>query len=122
MYFIILNMNKDQVRCAHILIKHIGSRNPLDRLRNKKITRSLEEARNILSQIKEKIGNDLSLFSKYAKEYSECSSSQNGGDLGYFGRGDMQEAFEKVSFSLAKDQISDLVETDSGVHIILRID
>ncbi len=115
-------MNKDQVRCAHILIKHIGSRNPLDRLRNKKITRSLEEAKDILIQIKSKIGSDLSLFSKYAKEYSECSSSQNGGDLGYFGRGDMQEAFEKISFSLGKEQISDLVETDSGVHIILRID
>ena len=115
-------MNKQQVRCAHILLKHIGSRNPMDRLRNKKITRSHEEAKNMLIQIREKIGTDASLFSQYASEYSECSSSQNGGDLGLFSKGDMQEAFEKVAFSLKINEISDLVDTDSGIHIILRIE
>lgn len=48
-----------------------------------------------------------------------CSARQ-GGDLGYFGRGQMQAPFEEASFALAVGEMSDIVDTDSGVHIILR--
>ena len=97
------------VRCAHILQKHTGSRNPVDSYRNKPITRSLPEARqnihNFLAQVKQ----DPKLFGSLAKEYSECRSAAKGGDLGHFGRGDMQPPFEEASFTLKVGEISNPV-------------
>ena len=54
-----------------------------------------------------------------AKVESDCSSAAKGGDLGRFERGKMQKAFEEAAFRLAPGALSDVVETDSGVHIIL---
>ena len=48
------------------------------------------------------------------------SSAKRGGDLGSFGRGAMQPSFEAAAFALEVGQMSDLVESPSGVHIILR--
>ena len=107
------------VRCSHILLKHEGSRNPFDRLRNKQITRSKDEAIHGITQIRDKIvqGED---FAKLAKLFSECGSSEKGGDLGHFGPGQMQQAFESAAFALQVGELSDLVDSDSGIHIILR--
>ena len=55
-----------------------------------------------------------------ALEYSECGSAQQGGDLGEFGPGQMQEAFEKGTYALKVGELSGLIDTDSGIHIILR--
>ena len=55
-----------------------------------------------------------------AKERSDCGSFQSGGDLGNFGRGMMQKPFEDASFALQVGELSDVVDTDSGTHIILR--
>lgn len=60
-------------------------------------------------------------FEEIASEVSDCSSAKRGGDLGPFGRGQMQKPFEDVSFSLQIGEISEPVWTDSGVHIIKRI-
>ena len=60
-------------------------------------------------------------FQKIAAEFSECRSAAQGGDLGFFGPGQMQKAFEDASFALQVGQVSDLVDTDSGIHIILRV-
>ena len=110
------------VRCAHILQKHTGSRNPVDSYRNKPITRSLEEARKNIDNFLAQVQKDPKLFGSLAKEYSECRSAAKGGDLGHFERGDMQPAFEDASFKLKVGEISKPVETDSGVHIILRLE
>ncbi|KAH7700188.1 hypothetical protein AAVH_32696, partial [Aphelenchoides avenae] len=59
-------------------------------------------------------------FAEIAREFSDCSSARNGGDLGPFGRGQMQKPFEDASFALAVGQMSDVVDSDSGLHIILR--
>ena len=59
-------------------------------------------------------------FAELAKENSDCSSASRGGDLGFFGRGQMQKPFEEATFGLQIDEMSGPVITDSGVHIILR--
>ncbi len=59
-------------------------------------------------------------FEDLAKENSDCSSASRGGDLGTFGRGQMQKPFEDAAFALQVGEMSGIVDTDSGVHIILR--
>ena len=55
-----------------------------------------------------------------AQTYSDCSSAKRGGDLGFFGRGQMQPSFENATFDLKVGEMSDIVESDSGIHVILR--
>ncbi len=72
-----------------------------------------EKAEKILKEILE--GKD---FAEMAKEHSYCKSAEGGGKLGYIKRGFMPEEFEKVAFTLNKDEISEVVETPFGFHII----
>lgn len=73
----------------------------------------LEKAKEILELARQ--GKD---FAELAKEYSEGPSGPNGGDLGFFGRGAMVPAFDEAVFSLQPGEISDVVETRFGFHII----
>ena len=113
-------MAEGQVRVRHILQKHNQSRNPFDRVRNVQVTRSKDEA---IANINAFVGQIQSEddFKRIARESSECGSSQQEGDLGFFGPGQMQAAFEQASFALQVGQVSGLVDSDSGIHIILRI-
>jgi peptidyl-prolyl cis-trans isomerase C len=62
-------------------------------------------------------------FAELAKQYSDDpASGANGGDLGYFERGQMVAPFEEAAFSLAPTQTSDIVESPFGYHIIMVID
>ncbi len=111
-----------EIRCSHILQKHTKSRNPKDSYRNKIITRSPEEAlQNIIKIRQELVEKGVQEnFAKIAMKLSECSSCQNGGDLGYFGEGDMVKAFEDVAFKLKVGELSQPVSSESGIHLILR--
>ena len=118
-----------EVRVLHILKKHAQSRRPAS-WRNPKITDSkeksisdLNELRSILQE-QDDSGNFKELratFEELAKTESDCSSAKRGGDLGFFGKKKMQPAFEKASFGLRVGELSDVVDTSSGVHIILRL-
>ena len=57
-------------------------------------------------------------FDEVAEEHSQAPSAPRGGDLGFFGRGKMVPAFEKVAFALKPGETSDIVETRFGFHII----
>lgn len=72
-----------------------------------------ELAQEIL--VKLRAGGD---FAELAKEYSIDGSAANGGSLGTFGRGAMVTEFEEAAFSLAEGEISDVVATQFGYHII----
>jgi peptidyl-prolyl cis-trans isomerase C len=72
------------------------------------------EAKAIQAELKK--GAD---FSKLAKEKSKCPSSQQGGDLGWVTKGSMVPEFEKAAFELKKGQMSGIVKTQYGYHIIM---
>ncbi|KAK2197098.1 bifunctional Peptidyl-prolyl cis-trans isomerase [Babesia duncani] len=114
----------EKVRCAHILLKHVQSRNPINRNTNTPVHRTKEEARDelgaLLDRIKSSPRPDYE-FKTLALDISECSSARKHGDLGYFDRKTMQKPFSDAAFALNVGEISDLVETDSGIHIIYRI-
>jgi len=111
-----------QVRASHLLAKHSGSRRPSS-WKEENITRSKEEAIRIIKGYGEQIRDapdPAKKFAELASIHSDCSSHSQFGDLGWFGKGQMQKPFEDAAYGLEKGQISGVVETDSGVHLILR--
>lgn len=96
-----------EVRARHILFKL--DRNAAEEEEEKvreKATMVLEKARK---------GED---FVNLAKKYSEGPTAPKGGDLGYFSKGRMAKPFEEASFNIKKGEISELVRTQFGYHII----
>lgn len=101
----------DSVTASHILLKTQDSEGKeLSAEKKKEAKKKAEEA---LAKVKS--GED---FAKVAKKYSQDSSASNGGELGTFGRGQMVSEFEKAAFNMKKGEISDIVETEYGYHII----
>jgi peptidyl-prolyl cis-trans isomerase D len=106
----------EQVKVSHILIKTPvpGADGKVD---EKGVAEAQRRAEDLLKQIKGG-GN----FEELAKKYSEDpGSAKEGGSLGFIGRGRTVPEFEKAAFSLPKGQISDLVKSSYGFHII-RVD
>ena len=98
---------KEKVRARHILIKVEQSADE----------KTKADARKKLVEIQKKImsGED---FAEMAKQHSQGPSNVKGGDLGYFGQGQMVKPFEEVAFKLATGEVSDIVETRFGYHLI----
>lgn len=87
---------EEQVEASHILVE------------------SKAEAEDIAKKLA-----DGEKFADLAKEYStDTASAENGGELGFFSKGEMAEEFEKAAFSLDKGKISDPVKSSFGYHII----
>ncbi len=89
----------NQIRCAHILVEKMST------------------AQEVLDKLK----NGES-FAKLAEQYSLDGTRKRGGDLGFFGRGVMVREFEDAAFKLQKGEISGLVKTQFGYHIIKRLE
>jgi len=97
----------EAVRARHILIKLAPDADEATRQSaREKLDAILTEARQ---------GAD---FASLAREYSEDVSAEQGGDLGYFGRGQMVKPFEDAAYALRPGQISEIVETPYGLHLI----
>ncbi|KAF9886566.1 hypothetical protein FE257_011338 [Aspergillus nanangensis] len=108
------------IRCSHLLVKHRDSRRPSS-WREAEITRSKEEAIEILKGHEARIQSGAANLGDIAISESDCSSARKRGDLGMFGHGDMQKEFEDAAFALQPGQVSGIVETASGVHLIERL-
>lgn len=116
-----------EVRVLHILRKHKDSRRPAS-WRNPKVTSTLEESRaelqelvSVLQEVSADPAELRATFEELARTESDCSSAKRGGDLGFFGRKKMQPSFEAASFALGIGEMSPIIESSSGVHVILRI-
>merc|ERR1712131_7188 len=109
----------NKVRCSHLLVKHNQSRRPSS-WREENITRTKDQALELIQKYLSQIKSGDEEFESLASQFSDCSSARNGGDLGLFGRGQMQKPFEEASFNLKVGDMSGPVFTDSGVHLILR--
>ncbi|XP_019412235.1 PREDICTED: peptidyl-prolyl cis-trans isomerase NIMA-interacting 1 isoform X2 [Crocodylus porosus] len=75
-----------KVRCSHLLVKHNQSRRPSS-WRQEKITRTKDEALELINGYIQKIKSGEEDFESLASQFSDCSSAKAGGDLGAFGRG-----------------------------------
>lgn len=78
---------------------------------------SKSEADELLARLKD--GAD---FAKEARALSKCPSGKSGGDLGHFGRGKMVKEFDAVAFDLDVGELSGIVKTQFGYHILKRTD
>ncbi len=102
----------DQVRASHVLLMYEGSARST-------ANRTKAEAEALINELKSKIDAGAD-FADLASEHSDCPSGRSGGDLGAFGRGQMVGPFEDAAFGLEVGNVSDVVETDFGYHIIKR--
>ena len=101
-----------KVRASHILLMYAGSaRSSATRSKQE----ALEGVQGFSSQIAE--GAD---FAELARSHSDCPSGASGGDLGFFGRGQMVPEFEEAAFNMEVGQTSDVIETDFGYHLVQR--
>ena len=97
----------EAVRASHILIRVAADADDATK------QKARAEAEGVLKELQ--TGGD---FAALAKEHSQDASAAQGGDLDFFSRGQMVPPFETAAFGLQKDQVSDVVETQFGLHII----
>ena len=105
----------EKIGARHVLVKHKGSKNPIDT-----VVRSREEACLRALEARDKVlaGAD---FDAIVSEYSdEKGAAERRGSLGTVERRELAPPFADAAFELSVGQMSDVVETDFGFHLILR--
>lgn len=105
-----------KVHTRHILVRYRGARNAPDDL-----TRSEDDARALAQQIRVDVTAPGADFAAIARQRSEDGSASSGGDLGSLGRGRLAPEYEQAAFALQPGQISAVVQTEFGFHIIERL-
>ncbi|KKT76918.1 MAG: Protein-export membrane protein SecD [Candidatus Peregrinibacteria bacterium GW2011_GWA2_44_7] len=108
------NQHEDkEVKASHVLIAYSGAERA-----DANVTRTEEEAKALAEEIQQKAASEED-FGALVQEYSdEAGSDESKGDLGFFKPGVMSKNFEDAAFALEKDQISEVVETEFGFHVI----
>lgn len=106
-------LRQQTIQASHILLAYEGS----DR---GTATRTKEEALELLESLQDSISDGSLTFSEAALNHSDCPSSDDGGNLGSFPENMMDPAFEEAAFALEPGDISEIVETPFGYHLILR--
>lgn len=81
------------------------------------LTKTKNQSKAVIMRV-----NNGESFKALAKQFSNCPSGRVGGDLGWFGRGQMVPEFEKAAFETPVGEMSDPVQTDFGWHVIKVID
>jgi len=102
----------EKVQASHILLMYQGSS-------RSSATRSKAEAEKLIGELKTELDGGAD-FAALARQHSDCPSGSSGGDLGPFGRGQMVKAFEDTTFAMQVGDVSGVVETDFGYHLIKR--
>jgi len=102
----------EQIKGSHILLMYAGSASST-------AIRTKEDAKELILEFQKKISEGQK-FEEIAHEYSDCPSSAQEGDLGSFGRGQMVPEFEKAAFALDIGNVSEVVKTSFGYHLIKR--
>ena len=117
-YHILTRRSTESIAAQHILIRFRGARDAPDTLRRTRVE-ALERAERILSEVL----NPATSFPVAAATYSDDDATfRGGGYLGRFARGQMDPAFEAAAFALAIGEISSIVETPYGFHILRRVE
>jgi len=104
-------VEEPQVLCQHILVKCEDGDLPEVK------SAAFEKIRSIRERIM--AGGD---FAEEARRNSDCPSGQQGGSLGWFGRGMMVPEFDQAAFGMKKGEVSDVVTTQFGYHLIYKAD
>ena len=102
----------EQIQASHILVSHVDAQNSSSLL-------TKAEALDRIQDVKSRVSSG-GTFTEIATEFSDCPSSEKGGDLGTFGRGAMVKAFDVAAFELEVGEVSEVVETEFGYHLIHR--
>lgn len=101
------------ISASHILLMH-------SEVPEADTDRPWEEAKAAMERLRAKLVDDEVSFEEAAKVLSECPSGAQGGALGEFPQGVMVDSFEKAAFALEVGELSEIVETPFGFHLILR--
>ncbi len=112
----------DKITVVHCLIKHADSRRPSSH-RTKVISLAKADARAEAGALRERVSKSQDMEAALADEASkrsDCPSASTGGRLKPFQRGDLERAFEAAAFRLAVGELSPVVETAAGLHVVLR--
>ena len=105
----------DEIAASHVLISYKGA----DRA-DSKVTRNKQAAKKEAQRIRDLIVNQGKDFAEIAKKHSNGPSGPKGGDLGKFKFEVMAKAFSEAAFALEIDEVSEVIETGFGFHIIKR--
>eukprot|EP01147_Barroeca_monosierra_P002222 gene2222-5233_t len=122
-----LNSHNDYayILAQHILVKHEESRrcSSWKDEEGKSIrTRTKQQAAQMLQDFKKQIESGSKSFEEIARVESDCGSAAQGGDIGVFTQEEIQPPFFSAFIQLKPGDMSDVVFTDSGAHIIKRLE
>lgn len=113
---------EEEVRIFHILKKHAGSLTPQS-WQGEAVKCTKGKAKVAIANFRKRIEAAPSaqqVFVELAREHSDSNTAQQGGDLGTLERGSLEAELEDAAFALAPGQLSEVIETMQGIHLLLR--